>query len=96
MIERCVDGRRRVNHEKCVAVWRRLHDCPGSDVGAGARSVLNDERLAEALGELLADQARDDVGSAAGGIANDDLHRPRRIGLRLSEARDGRQCGRAR
>src|SRR5215469_4373803 len=82
VVQRRVDRRRSVNHEERVAVWRRLHDCLGSDVGAGARPVFDDEWLAEALGELLADQARDNVGSAAGGIANDDAHRPRRIGLR--------------
>src|SRR5215467_12021512 len=59
VVERRVDRRRRVNHEECVPVWCRLHDCLGSDVGAGARSVLDDERLAEALRELLADEARD-------------------------------------
>src|SRR5512133_1431564 len=26
---------RRVNHEERVPVWRRLHDCLGSDIGAG-------------------------------------------------------------
>jgi hypothetical protein len=32
-----------------------------------AGPIFDDEWLAEALGELLADQARDNVGSAAGG-----------------------------
>jgi hypothetical protein len=41
------------------------------------------------------DQARDDVGRAAGRKADDDAHRPRRIGLRPREARDGRQHGSA-
>src|SRR6516162_1377577 len=65
VVKRRVDRRRRVNHEECVAVWRRLHDYLGSDIGSRARPILDDERLAEALGELLADQARDNVGSAA-------------------------------
>src|SRR5262245_18148566 len=95
VVKRRVDRGRRVNHEECVAVWRRLHDYLGSDIGAGAHPILDDERLAEALGELLADQARDHVGSAAGGITDNDAHRPRRIGLRPRETRHGRQRGSA-
>jgi len=41
-------------------------------------------------------QARDDVGRAAGRIADDDAHRTRRIGLRPSGTRDCRQRGSAR
>src|SRR5262249_24460573 len=93
--ERRVDCRGRVDHEECVPVRRRFHDCLGGDIGASARPVLGDEWLAEALRELLADQARENVGSAARGIANDDPHRPRRIGLRPRETRHGRQSGRA-
>src|SRR5262249_24714167 len=96
VVERRIDRRRRVNHEECVPVWCRLHDCLGSDVGARARSVLDDERLAEALGELLADEARDNVGSAAGGIANDDAYGPGRVVLRPSDTRHGWQRGSAR
>src|SRR5262245_4851003 len=96
VVKRRVDRRRRVNHEECVAVWRRLHDYLGSDIGAGACPILDDERLAEALGELLADQARDNVSSAAGGITDNDAHRPRWIGFRLRQPRDGRQHGSAR
>src|SRR6516225_4260719 len=55
VVQRRVDRRRSVDHEERVPVWCRLHDCLCSDVGAGARSVLDDERLAEALRELLAD-----------------------------------------
>jgi hypothetical protein len=54
------------------------------------------KRLAEALGQPLTDQAREDVRRAAPGKADDDAHRPRRIGLRPSDARDGRQHGSAR
>src|SRR5262249_1479803 len=96
VVKRRVDRRRRVNHEECVAVWRRLHDYLGSDIGAGARPILDDERLAEALGELLADQARDNVGSAAGWITDNDAHRPRRVGLRPRDTRHRRERGSAR
>ena len=43
-----------------------------------------------------ADQPRDDVGTPAGGKADDDAHRARRIGLRARDARDRRERGRAR
>src|SRR5215469_12767773 len=36
VVQRRVDRRRSVNHEERVAVWRRLHDGLGSDIGAGA------------------------------------------------------------
>src|SRR5215468_1184200 len=83
-------------HFSASSSSRRLHDYLGSDIGAGARPILDDERLAEALGELLADQARDNVSSAAGGITDNDAHRPRRIGLRPRDVGDGWQRGGAR
>src|SRR5262245_37137606 len=96
VVERRVDRRRRVDHEKYVPVRRRLHDCLGGDVGASARPVLGDEWLAEALRKLLADQARDNVGSAAWGVANNKAHRPRRIGLRWRNPRACRKSSSAR
>ena len=84
------------DQQQRVAVRRRAHDRLGADIAAGARPVLDDEWLAEPLRQPLADQARDDVGAAAGGKADDDAHRPRRIGLRPRDARDGRQRGSAR
>jgi hypothetical protein len=43
----------------------------------------------------LTHQARDYVDTAARGKADEDAHRLGRIGLRPSDARDGRQRGRA-
>src|SRR5262249_60261844 len=62
VVQRRVDRRRSVNHEERIAVWRRLHDCLGSDIGAVAGPILNDEWLAKALGEMLADQAAHTLG----------------------------------
>src|SRR4051795_5399391 len=42
-VERRVDRARRIDHEKRIAVWRRLHDGIGGDIGAGPRPVLDDE-----------------------------------------------------
>jgi hypothetical protein len=67
----------------------------GSDIGAGARPVLDDELLAKPLRQRLTQEACDDVGCAAGGEADDDAHRARRIGLRPSDMRHGRERGSA-
>jgi len=96
VIERRVERVRRNGHEERIAIRCRTHDRLRGDITAGARPVLDDELLAEPLREPLADQACDDVGAAAGGKADDDADRPRRIGLRPGDPRDGRQRGGAR
>ena len=96
VVERRVDRVRRTDQEERVAVRRRTHDRLGGDIAAGARPVLDDEWLAEPLRQPLTHQAREDVVRAAGGKADDDAHRPRRIGLRPREARYGRKHGSAR
>jgi len=72
------------------------HDAFSADVAAGTRSVLNDEWLPEPLRQRLTHEARDGVGCLACRKLDDDAHRPRRIGLRPSEARGRRQRGAAR
>src|SRR5262249_22746603 len=74
---------------------RGTHDRLGGDVAAGSRTVVDDERLTEPLREPLTYQARRDVRTASGREANNDAHRPRRIGLRPSEPGDGRERGSA-
>jgi hypothetical protein len=51
---------------------------------------------AEPLRQRLTYQARDDVARPASRKTDNDAHRPRRIRLRESKARDGRQRGSAR
>jgi hypothetical protein len=51
--------------------------------------------LPEPLGEPLRDQARGDVGGAAGGKPDEQAYRTARIGLRPRNARDRRQRGSA-
>jgi len=70
-----------------------MHDGFGRDVAACPGPVVDDERLAESIRQPLTQQPRDDVGRAAGRKTDDDPHRPRRIDLRESKARDGRQRG---
>ena len=67
---------------KRVTVRGRSHDDLGADIAAGAGPVFDDELLAEPLRQRLSNEARDDVGCIAGRKADDDAHRPRRIGLR--------------
>src|SRR5262249_40902840 len=62
-----IDGVRRGDHEQRVAVGGSARDRLQCEIAAGARPVVDDHRLAEPLRQRLADQARDDVGRAAGG-----------------------------
>ena len=71
-----------MDEEERIAIRGRTHDGLGGDISTGARPVLDDKLLAKSLREPLADQARDNVGAAAGWKTNDDAHRPGRIGLR--------------
>src|SRR6516162_3342072 len=82
--------------EERIAVGGRLDRCFDGEVAASAGPVLNDELLAEALRQPLADQAGIQVGHAAGREADDDAHRPRWIGLCLRDTRYRRQRGSAR
>ena len=75
-----------------VAVGRRLRDHVAGDVAVGARMILDDDRRAEQLGKLLPDDARGDIGCAAGRDRHDQLDRARRI---LCERRRARQCKQA-
>src|SRR5262249_59066171 len=81
LIKRRVHRFRRMDGEERIPTRSRTHDGLGGDVSPGPRPVLDDELLAEPLRQPLADQARDDVGAAAGGEADDDAHRPRRAGV---------------
>jgi hypothetical protein len=68
--------------EQRVAVRCCLYDRLGPDIAAGARSVVDDEWLAEPLGKPLARQTREDVIRATGCKADDNANRANRIGLR--------------
>jgi len=54
----------------------------------GAGNILDDEWLAKLVGELFADDARDDVGAAAWSGGDDVGNRPRRIVLREGRRRE--------
>ncbi len=86
-VEGCVDCIRTGSQKERIAIGRRPHDGLCGDVGASARSVLDDEWLTEALREPLADQSGGDVDPSAGSVADEDAHRPGRIGFRTYGAR---------
>src|SRR6516165_5561841 len=85
-----------MDEEERVTIRRRAYDRLGGDIGGSTRPVFDEEWLAEPLRQPLRDQACDDVGRPASGVADDDAHRPRWIALRPSKARHGRQRGSAR
>src|SRR5262249_22089938 len=86
----------RSDQKERVAVRWRSHDRLSADIAASARSILNDEWLAEALRQPLAHYACDDVGRATGRSRQNQVYRPRWIGLRPCEAWQNRKRGSAR
>jgi hypothetical protein len=66
LVERSVGGHRAGDQKQRVAVGGRAHDRLDANIGAAARSVLDDERLPQMVRKPLAGQARQDVERAAG------------------------------
>src|SRR5215204_7329366 len=93
VIERRVDRIRRENQQQRVTVRRCARDRLGCQVGGGARAVLDDERLTEALRQPLTDQPRSDVGAAGRRKADDDSHRSCWIGLCMRDPAGDREGG---
>ena len=91
LVERVVDGVCRHPLQQRVAVRRGLHHRLGPDVAAGARAVLDQDRLADPLRQPLPHQPGIDVGAATGRKSDDDADRLRRIGLRPRAARQRRR-----
>jgi len=75
-VERGIDRVRGHDLQQRIAIRGCLRDRLGADVAARAGAILDDELLAEAVRQPLTHQARLDVGSPAGGKADDDAHRP--------------------
>ena len=64
-----------VGEKQRVAVCWRLGNGIGTDGGVGTGAVLDHDRLAQGLGELLAHAPTDDVGGAAWRVRDDDADR---------------------
>src|SRR5262249_116815 len=95
VVERGVDRIHRSGHKERIPVRGRVYDRLGGDIASRARPILDDKLLTETLRQPLSYQARHDVGGTTGGKSDNDAHRPGRIALRPSDARDSRQCGSA-
>ena len=82
VVKRRVNRNGRSGHEERIAVWSRPYDGLRGNIAGSARSVLDDEWLAEPLLQPLSYKARNHVGLAASRKADDHAHRPVRIRLR--------------
>ena len=74
VVKRCVDRVVRIDQEEGIAVRRSLHDHFGSNIPTGARSVVDDNRLAQSLVQPLADQSSEDIVRAARRKGDDQAH----------------------
>jgi len=73
-VKRRVDRVVRVDQEKGIAVRRSLHDHFGPDVPAGARPVVDDDRLGPSVIQPLADQSGEDIVRATRRKGDDQAH----------------------
>ena len=80
---RRADVARPVADAERVAVGRRIHHAADADGGAGAGHGLDQNRLAERVFHMVADDPRDRVGRPARRERHDEVDRLRRIGLGL-------------
>src|SRR5262249_45006518 len=92
-VEGRVGGGGKGGGERRLAGGRRSNRLGRADVSAAARSAIHDEGLPEPLREPLRDQSAVHIVGGARGESDNDPHRPRRIGLRPSYPRHGRQRG---
>ena len=79
-----------------VAIGRGARHSRRADAAAGAADIFDHDRLTERGLHVLGQDARQRSGGAARRERHDNGDRPRRIGLRPSDARRGRQRGSAR
>ena len=86
-VDRCVaigdliGDDRQGGEENRVAVLRGVSDIISSDARSGARFVFDDELLAEDRCCTSGKDARGDIGRCSRRETNDDMDRPRRIGI---------------
>src|SRR5215475_4653610 len=82
VVERRIDGIVRSSKTDGIAVGRRAQHRRHADVSAGAELVLDEDLLAQALRQILSDDARHGVVWAAGSKRHDPMNRSRGIALR--------------
>ena len=92
-----VDRQRALRSDrKRIAVGRREFEYLEADDAVRTGTVVDDHLLAEALGQLLADDARGEVDAAARRKRHDHADRLRWIGLRKRRLRARQRCGEQR
>ena len=96
VVESRIERVGRCNLQERVAIGKRPDYRFSGEICAGTRSVLDDELLPESLRQPFTHQPRNDVRPTTSGITDDHAYWPRRISLRPSEARHGRERGSAR
>src|SRR5215831_13336726 len=89
--QRRVDRGGAPDYEKRITICRCARDRLDADIAAAAWAILDDKLLADALRQPSPYQARGSVVHGTSSKGDDDAYRPRRIGLRPSEARDQRR-----
>jgi hypothetical protein len=78
-VERGIDGVVRRDEADGVAIGRLREHVLHADIAAGAGAILDHERLAELLRQILPEEARDRVVRPTGRKRNNEVDRPRRI-----------------
>ena len=94
LVESLADAECVLRHQERIAIRLRSRDIVPGDGAAGARFVLDDNRLTQRLAQLLRDLAGKGVGCAAGRKCYDQADRPVGIGgsaLRLRDSRGAEQ-----
>ena len=78
----------------CVPVWpiinrypsgARILDGQGGGIAGATGPIIDDDRLSDAFGDLLAEEAHHDIRAAAGRKRNDDRDRMRRVVVGLGD-----------
>src|SRR5262249_44147017 len=87
VIECRVDRVDCTRNKQRVTFRGRPNDDLSADICGRSWTVLNDEWLAEALRQPLAQETRDNISRPSGRSRHDDVHWPRRIRLRPRETR---------
>jgi hypothetical protein len=81
VIEGCIDGGRRIDHQQRIAVRTSFQGRIGSNVAVGSCSILNNELLTQPFGKPLANESGGYVGRT--GRSERDNHSHRSCGIRL-------------
>ena len=96
LVERLADGDRVLRKQQRVAVRIGGGDVVPGDIAAGAGPVLDDDRLAERLLQIVGNLPREGVGRAAGHEGDDEMDRLVGVGALRRRGLDGEESARRR